>query len=99
MSWQCQEEIASENIPEGRTLESSKQDTDMRWSITGWQRSQSTSQKYEDLYASATASHRLYHGWYEIVREYTHYKLTMASDIFHAVAGIAQALQYALKDE
>lgn len=99
MSWQCQEEIASENIPEGRPLESSDQDADMRWSISGWQRAQSTSRKYEDLYASLTASHRLYHGWYEIVREYTHCKLTMPSEIFHAVAGIAQALQYALKDE
>ncbi|KAF5501741.1 hypothetical protein CGCS363_v006242 [Colletotrichum siamense] len=99
MSWQCQEEIASENIPEGRPLESSEQDADMRWSITGWQREQSTSQKYEDLYASPIASHRLYHGWYEIVSEYTHCNLTMPSDIFHAVAGIAQALQYALKDD
>ncbi|KAH0428262.1 hypothetical protein CcaCcLH18_09152 [Colletotrichum camelliae] len=99
MSWQCQEEIASENIPEGRPLESSKQDADMRWSIIGWQRAQSTSQKYEDLYKSPTAAHRLYHGWYEIVREYTHCKLTMPSDIFHAVAGIAQALQQALEDE
>ncbi|KAH9238380.1 hypothetical protein K456DRAFT_1800334, partial [Colletotrichum gloeosporioides 23] len=79
MSWQCQEEIASETSQK--------------------QRAQSTSEKSEDLYASPTASHRLYHDWYEIVREYTHCKLTMPSDIFHAVAGIAQALQYALKDE
>ncbi|KAF4421451.1 hypothetical protein CFRS1_v011563 [Colletotrichum fructicola] len=99
MSWQCQEEIASENIPEGRPLESSREDKDMRWSIMGWQRAQSTSQIGEDLYSSPVASHRLYHGWYEIVREYTHCKLTMPSDIFHAVAGIMQALQFALKDE
>ncbi|EQB47238.1 hypothetical protein CGLO_13636 [Colletotrichum gloeosporioides Cg-14] len=98
MSWQCQEEIASENIPEGRPLESSREDVDMRWSIMGWQHAQSASQTGEDLYSSPAASHRLYHGWYEIVREYTHCKLTM-SDIFHAVAGIMQALQFALKDE
>ncbi|OTA58471.1 HET-domain-containing protein [Hypoxylon sp. EC38] len=110
MSWQCQEEMGSENIPEGRARESSQEEIDIRFSLLGSQINplavQSTSHSsliskklHSELYGDQVPRHRLYCAWYNTVEQYTYCKLTRPSDIFEAIDGIRLALQYALDDE
>ncbi|KAI0152267.1 HET-domain-containing protein [Hypoxylon sp. NC0597] len=110
MSWQCQEEMGSENIPEGRVRESSQEETDIRFSLVGSQinplAAQSTSHAslisrklHSEFYGDQVSRHRLYCAWYNTVEQYTYCKLTRPSDIFEAIDGIRLALQYALDDE
>ncbi|OTA97363.1 hypothetical protein M434DRAFT_65855, partial [Hypoxylon sp. CO27-5] len=89
MSWQCQEEMGSENIPEGRARE-----------IQSTSHSSLISKKlHSELYGDQVSRHRLYCAWYNTVEQYTYCKLTRPSDIFEAIDGIRLALQYALDDE
>ncbi|KAI1408862.1 HET-domain-containing protein [Hypoxylon sp. FL1857] len=110
MSWQCQEEMGSENIPEGRVRESSEEETNIRFSLLGSLINAPTAQSMpyaslvsrklqSEFYGDPSSRHRLYCAWYNTVEQYTYCKLTRPSDIFEAIDGIRLALQYGLDDE
>lgn len=111
MSWLCRCEEASEGMPEGRqrTRDHSAEEREMqaarlglrRYRLSGGGAAAGPSDGQGGHAGEGTAAEleRLYNAWYDLVSSYTKCGLTVASDIFPAISGIAGTIARATGDD
>lgn len=108
MSWKCRMGEASEMIPEGsgKHADMSHEDEILRLVLMGLKKFQPQVQEHERInsvwdereeiagyeYGTEGELFQLYDAWYDLVTLYTKCTLTIASDIFPAISGIASAI-------
>jgi hypothetical protein len=114
MSWKCRTAEASEMVAEGseRHEDMSGEDEMLRLVLMGLKKFQTQTQKQRRIdsgwnggmdmaaYEHGTEAEllQLYDAWYDLVTLYTKSALTVASDIFPAISGIASAISSSTQD-
>jgi hypothetical protein len=103
MSWRCRSEQASERLPEGNDLFTKFSPEEvLRPTILGLRNFNLTS---KDKIPKAIVKpieeelSSLYNAWYDLVMLYGKCELTVKSDIFPAISGIAEAIAMATGEE
>jgi hypothetical protein len=113
MSWKCRYEEASECVPEGNTTGlHSKEEKEIQAALLELKRyhshidrpaisgASSSNNIGENVWVGTSDERqRLYNSWYDLVTEYTKCRLTVASDIFPAISGIASTFERAIVGE
>jgi hypothetical protein len=107
MSWLCRCAQASESVPEGRdnTTDGSKESKELQTALLGLRKYSSAKSASTDVsvdcqgLASPADLVTLYDAWYDLVCGYTKCGLTVKSDMFPAISGIASAVARATGDE
>lgn len=107
VSWKCRTMIASENIPEGiQDTYMSEGDRILRQALVGLKKFRlDTNISGDEIvrepgspYGTADELIDLYNAWYDLVSLYGKCSLTIESDIFQAISGIAKAVATATGD-
>jgi len=95
MSWLCRTVRFSECIPQGslRKRNSSKEEREIQKALIGLREP-----SLPGIERHGTQQ-QLYDGWYDLVAQYTKCGLTVKSDIFPAISGIASTIARALPDD
>lgn len=111
MSWKCRQEDASESFPEGSTRHSDIDEVDrmLHSALMGLKKFQNPSYDAQSTMADPSKSkswefgtneelRQLYDSWYNLVTLYGKCGLTVASDIFPAISGIANFMKRSTQD-
>jgi hypothetical protein len=109
MSWKCRQEEASESIPEGsiQLFDITQVERMLQLALMGLKKfrvqnvnlatsSKSATQNLE--YGTEEELKAMYDAWYDLVSSYGKCGLTVASDIFPAISGIASFMERATQD-
>ena len=110
MSWACRSENASERVPEGssRYVGTTNEDRILRPVLVGLEdspphagkgRGDDQTKDIPPAGHATTKNTEVYDAWYDLVMLYGKCNLTVASDIFPAISGIAKAISHASGDK